>query len=216
MTNEIAINNEQVLTEKEMNKALAFDSEMAQANNLFMNTKQIAVIQKIAGQYARSSMVPDNYRGNPDNCFVACELAARMNVSPILIMQNLWIVQGKPSWSGQSCKSLIDGCGRFSESEYVFVGELGDISFGCFMQARNKATGKIIKGTTITMQMARDEGWLNKKGSKWQTMPEQMLKYRAASFFARSECPEALMGFQTAEENIDAYGKESEKVVVTL
>ena len=61
---------------------------------------------------------------------------------------------------------------------------------------------------------------MNKNGSKWKTMPEQMLKYRAAAFFARTECPEVLMGFQTAEETEDVYGaaskQEPEKVKITL
>ena len=51
--------------------------------------------------------------------------------------------------------------------------------------------------------MAKAEGWLTKTGSKWQTMPELMLKYRAAAFFGRLYAPEVLMGMQTAEEVID-------------
>jgi hypothetical protein len=54
--------------------------------------------------------------------------------------------------------------------------------------------------------MAKDEGWLTKNGSKWRTMPELMLKYRAAAFFARTECPEALYGFQTSDEVEDVHG----------
>lgn len=187
-----------------------------QLDNLMINTKQLNSIYKIAQMYARSNMVPQNYQGNADNCFVACELAARMNVSPVLVMQNLYIVQGKPSWAGQACKALVDGCGRFDNSEYVFIGEQGTNAWGCYMQALNRRTGKLIKGTTITWQMAIDEKWLDKSGSKWKTMPEQMMKYRSAAFFARTECPEVLMGYQTTDEIEDIGRPEPEKIVVKL
>jgi hypothetical protein len=174
--------------------------------NLLQNTKALAMINRLAERYANSSMVPDTYKGKPDNCFVALELASRMDVSPVLVMQNLYIVQGKPSWAGQACKALIDGSGKFRDSEYVMTGNRADNTWGCFLQATNTRTGKVVRGTEITLKMANDEGWSTKSGSKWKTMPEQMLKYRAAAFFARTECPEVLMGFQTADETEDVYG----------
>lgn len=191
-------------------------STQVNTQNLLQNTKALAIVSRIADRYANSSMVPDTYRGKPDNCFVAVELASRMDVSPVLVMQNLYIVQGKPSWAGQACKALIDGCGKFRDSDYVLTGNRGDDSWGCYLQAVRISTGKLVKGTEVTIKMAKDEGWYGKNGSKWKTMPEQMLKYRAAAFFARTECPEALMGFQTAEEVEDVRGIEPEKEIVKI
>jgi hypothetical protein len=193
-------------------------TELATVNtqNLLQNTKALAIVSRIADRYANSSMVPDTYKGKPDNCFVAVELASRMDVSPVLVMQNLYIVQGKPSWAGQACKALIDGCGKFRDSDYVLTGNRGDDTWGCYLQAVKVSTGKLVKGTEVTIKMAKDEGWYGKNGSKWKTMPEQMLKYRAAAFFARTECPEALMGFQTAEEVEDVRGIEPEKEIVKI
>lgn len=208
--------NQELIPAGQLEKLQAFDSQMQEVQNLLMNTKQIAVITKIADRYATSSMVPRDYQGRPDNCFVACELAARMNVSPILVMQNLYVVQGRPSWAGQACKALIDGCGKFAQSEFVFIGEYGQKEWGCFLQAKNRITGKTIKGTTITWQMAIDEGWVNKNGSKWKTMPEQMIKYRAAAFFARTECPEVLMGYSTADEVEDISKPAPEKIKISI
>lgn len=193
--------------------------QLAAATNLLQNSKLLNQISKLANIYASSSMVPDTYKGKPDNCFVALELASRMDVSPVLVMQNLYIVQGKPSWAGQACKALIDGSGKFRDSEYVMTGSIEDGTRGCYLQATNVRTGKLVKGTEITLKMAQSEGWMSKNGSKWKTMPEQMLKYRAAAFFARTECPEALMGFQTADEIQDVYGAEpnkTEKILIKL
>ena len=193
--------------------------QIAAATNLLQNSKLLNQIFKLSNIYADSSMVPDAYRGKPNNCFIALELASRMDVSPVLVMQNLYIVQGKPSWAGQACKALIDGSGKFKDSEYVMTGSLEDGTRGCYLQAVNAKTGKLIKGTEITLKMAANEGWSSKSGSKWKTMPEQMLKYRAAAFFARTECPEVLMGFQTADETEDVYGTEqskAEKITISL
>lgn len=192
--------------------------EIPQLENLLINANQLNLLFKIAKAYAKSSMVPTTYQSNVDNCFIAVELAARMNVSCMFVMNNLYIVQGRPAWAGQACKALIDGCGKFINSEYIFVGVENSAEWGCFMQAVNKKTGKTIKGTTITWKMALDEGWVKKNGSKWKTFPEQMFKYRAAAFFARTECPEILMGYQTADEIEDINGArpEPEKVVLVM
>lgn len=208
------------------NTEIAVVQEQAQAllqqpivQNMLQNTKALEIISRLATRYANSTMVPDTYKKNPDNCFVALELASRMDVSPVLVMQNLYIVQGKPSWSGQACKALIDGCGKFRDSEYVMTGNMEDGTRGCYLQAENVRTGKTIRGTEINLKMALNEGWSAKNGSKWKTMPEQMLKYRAAAFFARTECPEVLMGFQTADEIEDVHGAETstpQKVTISL
>jgi hypothetical protein len=209
-------NNKELATTQQENTELA---QVVPTQNLLQNTKALAMINRLAERYANSDMVPQTYRGKPDNCFVALELASRMDVSPVLVMQNLYIVQGKPSWAGQACKALIDGSGKFTDSEYVMTGEPGTPTYGCYLQARNVKTGKIVKGPEVTIQMAINEGWMNKNGSKWKTMPELMLRYRAAAFFARVECPEILMGFQTAEETMDVYGwqePQAERVKVKL
>jgi hypothetical protein len=59
----------------------------------------------------------------------------------------------------------------------------------------------------------KGEGWLNKSGSKWQTMPELMFRYRCAAFFARTFCPDVLNGLQTADEVRDVHGYGDDTVV---
>ena len=169
---------------------------------------------KTATMISRSALVPDSYRGSPENCLVAIDLANRQGLSPMMVMQNLYVVKGKPAWSGSFCAAAINGCGKFTPLEYVFVEEGGG---GCFARATRIATGAVCVSETITMKMAKDEGWTDKSGSKWKTMPKQMMMYRAASFFARAHCPEVLLGIQTVEEVQDVKGYEQEKdQVVTV
>lgn len=161
---------------------------------------------RVSQMLSQSSIVPQNYQGKPQDCFIAVELASRMNTSPVFIMQNLYVVKGKPSWAGQACMAIINACGKFGNAKHVYTGEKGTDSRGCYVTAVRLSDGEIVNGTEITLAMAKAEGWTS--NSKWRNMPEQMLGYRAASFFAKMHCPEALMGLQTYEEVIDADQRE--------
>jgi hypothetical protein len=135
-----------------------------------------------------------------------------------MVMQSLYVVKGKPSWSGSFCAAAINGCGRFSPLEFEYVGEEGKPSWGCYATAVRLSTGKRCYSDIITIQMANAEGWINKPGSKWKTMPRQMMMYRAAAFFARAHCSDLLLGYKTLEEIQDIHGYEDggKQTVVTL
>lgn len=174
---------------------------------------------KMADVLSKSTIIPQQYRGKTGDCLIAIDIGNRLGASPIMVMQNSQVVQGNFTWKGSACKAMIDGCGRFEQSEYVYYGEPMTNSWGCYLKAYDRQTDKFIKGPDVTIQMAQDEGWLGKNGSKWKTMPELMLAYRAATFFARLHCPEVLMGFMTAEEQKDVHGyddDEKNKVIIEL
>jgi hypothetical protein len=142
-------------------------------------------------------MVPKDYQGNIANCLVALETAQRLNMSPLMVMQNLHVIHGRPSWSAAFLISAINQSGRYSPLKYEQTPD------SCRAYATDLSTGEIVKGPAATIEMAKAEGWYNKAGSKWKTMPELMLMYRAAAFFARLYTPDLTMGFKTAEENQD-------------
>lgn len=202
--------------ENNQENALALQPQkpMPMMATMWNDSKMMNVAWKMAGVLAQSSIVPQSYRGKQGDCVIAIDIGNRLGISPILVMQNSQVVQGNFTWKGAACKAFIDGCGKFRDSEYVEVGQRGTDDWGMFLQAVSTKTGREVRGTTVTIRMAKDEGWMNKNGSKWKTMPEQMMRYRAATFFARTECPEVLMGFQTAEEIEDVKGVETvEKII---
>lgn len=170
--------------------------------NVWQNKEAFDQVARVASMLAKSTIVPENYRGKTEDCFIAVEMASRMNTSPIFIMQNLYVVKGKPSWAGQACMAMITACGKFRNVKHVYTGTRGTENRGCYVEATRISDGEILRGTEVTIKMAKDEGWMS--NSKWRNMPEQMLGYRAASFFARMFCPEAMMGLQTTEEIYDA------------
>jgi hypothetical protein len=173
------------------------------SNSVFSGIQAFEDAQRIAKALASSTLIPPQFQGQQGfaNCLVALEIANRMRMSPFQVMQNLHIIHGRPSWSSQFIIGLINGCGRFSPLEYVLSGQ-GD-SLTCYCEATELANDKVREGPTVTMAMAKKEGWSTKSGSKWQTMPELMIRYRAAAFWGRLYIPELLVGIQTQEEVID-------------
>lgn len=154
---------------------------------------------RIGKAFAASSLVPAAYQNNVANCIVALEMANRMGASPLMVMQNLYIVHGNPGWSAKFLVACFNQCGRFSALRYQW----NDDRSACRAWAIEKATGERIDGPQVSLQMAKDEGWSTKSGSKWKTMPELMLMYRAAAFLIRTYAPEISMGLQTDDEIID-------------
>lgn len=175
-------------------------SEVGQQLKLF------EVQQRMAKMYSTSTIVPETYRGNLGNCVIALDMAQRMCANPLMVMQNLYIVHGTPAFSSKFLVSCINASRRFMSLRYEFVGEQGTDDWGCKVVSYEKTDTKMehpLEGALITIKMAKDEGWYNKAGSKWKTMPEQMLRYRAAAFWQRAYCPEISMGFISKEEADD-------------
>lgn len=203
--------------EPQNQEPLALSVAVPTAVTMWNDVKIMNLSFRTAKMLSCSALVPDTYRGSPENCLVAIDLGNRLGLSPLMVMQNLYVVKGKPSWSGSFCAAAINGSGRFTPLEYVFVGEPGTPSHGCYAVATRRSNGSRCISDTVTMQMAQREGWLNKPGSKWQTMPVQMMMYRAAAFFARAHCSDVLLGIPTYEEVQDVRGYEvEEKTVISL
>lgn len=159
--------------------------------------------QRAAKLLAASSLVPKNYQNSIADCVIALNMAYRVGADPLMVMQNLVIVHGRPTWSSQFLISTVNTCGRFSALRYEFFGEKDKDDWGCRAWAIEKATGEKLVGTDITIKLAKQEGWYERNGSKWKTMPQQMLMYRAGSWWTRAYAPELSMGLQTAEEMHD-------------
>jgi len=164
--------------------------------------------QRVAKMLSSSTLIPKDYQNNIQNTMIALEMANRVGASPLLVMQNLYIVHGKPSWSSTFIIAAINSSKKFSPVRFEMDGE-GE-EYGCHAWAYDVSNQEKLAGPKITMKMAKLEGWIDKNGSKWKTMPELMLRYRAAAFFGRLYAPEIMMGMQTMEEVIDVVHKEEE------
>lgn len=208
----------------------------------FFNPEQFATMQRVATMFCNSELVPDMYRVTADNpkekaianCIIAIDIANRIGANILMVMQNLVIIYGRPSWSSKFIIATVNTCGRFDTLKYKFndLGELKDFRYTEYettwekVEGKNKKTTKVVnkvltgitknieciaytsaKGSDevlesapISVEMAINEGWYTKKGSKWQSMTVQMLMYRAASFWTSAYAPELSMGMKTEDE----------------
>ncbi|RQZ78816.1 hypothetical protein DF056_20695 [Burkholderia cepacia] len=211
----------------------------------FGSLQSFELMQRAANLLASSTLVPAAYRKviekldkfgnvkesreNPNalaNAVVALNMAQRMGADPLMVMQNLYIVEGRPSWSSQWIIAAVNGCGRFSPLRFdIKVLGAKNVDYVetfwennqrqkrtisvpitdkvCVAWAIEKETGERIESPAVSIEMAVKEGWYTKNGSKWQTMDEVMLRYRTASFFGKLYAPELLMGLTTVEEAAD-------------
>lgn len=223
-------------------QALEKESEIVMG---FGNLQGFELMQRAANVLTNSTLVPTAYRNQKEiksygkvtgyeenksgmaNCIVALNMAQRMQADPLMVMQNLHIIEGRPSWSSQFIIAAINSCGRYSplRFELTEAAKPTELTYSatewknnnrtevqktivvrhqeCVAYAIEKETGQRLDSPRVSIQMAIDEGWLTKNGSKWQTMPELMLRYRCASMFGRLYAPELLMGLQTTEETHD-------------
>ena len=173
------------------------------SGSVFSGIQAFEDAQRIAKALASSTLIPPQFQGQQGfaNCLVALEIANRMNISPFLAMQHLHVIHGRPSWSSSFIIAMVNGCGRFSPLRFEISGT-GD-SLACYAFATDLASNQELKGPTITMPMAKKEGWATKAGSKWMTMPDLMIRYRAAAFWGRLYASDLLLGLQTQDEAID-------------
>lgn len=166
----------------------------------FAGRDAFELAQRMARCLAESDLVPQQYRGNLPNCILALEMSQRMGANPLMVMQNLNLIRGKPSWAAVFVIAGVNTCGRFSALRYALSGKEGADERACIAYATDIASGERLDGPAVSLAMAKAEGWYNREGSKWRTMPEVMLRYRAATFFSRLYAPELTMGMRTADE----------------
>jgi len=191
--------------------SVVIEKELVSADDVSMgfgSERSFMLTQRAAKLLASSSLVPKEFQNNIANCVVAFNMANRMGADPLMTMQNLYIVHGRPSWSSQFLIATFNTCGRFSALRYRWTGQAGTDTHGCVAYAIELSTGELLEGSEITVGMAKREGWYGKTGSKWQSMPEQMLRYRAAGWFIRAYAPELAMGLHTSEEVADTVEGE--------
>lgn len=187
-----------------MEKAIATTAEQPTRDvSIFQVGGDLGKALQVAKVMASSSMVPAQYQGEKGipNVIVAMELSHRIGISPWMVMQNLHIIQGRPAWASPFLIAMIDQSGKFEPLRFEINGT-GD-GRGCIAWTKLRLTGERVEGPRVDISMAKAEGWYGRNGSKWKTMPEVMLRYRAAAFFARLYAYDLICGLQTADEVYD-------------
>lgn len=234
----------------------------------FFDKEVFETAMRVSKMFTSSDLVPDNYKANfkpipanaseeqakaiqlenqaaqnkaVANCMIAIEIAMRIGASPLMVMQNMVPIYGKPSWSSKFLIATVNSCGRFEPLQYRFTnkGMLGMVDYTdyvwdarsnrkqavskqfdgkaiqdieCVAYTTKKGSKEILESSPVSIRLAIQEGWFTKSGSKWQTMPKQMLMYRAASWWTSVYAPDLSMGMRTIEEQQDIVDVEYQEI----
>ena len=130
---------------------------------------------------------------------VALMMANQLNIDPYSALQNLQMIKGKVAFSSAFAIALANDRGSFAAPITWDIEGKGE-SLVVTAKAKLKKTGEIVK-VSVSMETAKKEGWT--RNTKYQTMPEQMLRYRSATWLIRLHCPEVLLGMQASDEITD-------------
>jgi len=197
---------------------LTVATQQAQPLSAFSSENAFVSVQRMAKALASSTLVPDAYRGeaNLGNCIIALELSQRIGASVMAVMQSMVPIHGKPTWSASFLIATVNSCGRFSPMRFRWVGKEGTDEWGCRAFAVERDSNLELVGALVNINMAKVEGWYGKSGSKWKTMPEQMLQYRAGAFWCRTYAPEIALGMHTSEEVQDTPAAQQVVQSVTV
>ena len=188
-------------------------AERTASENILSDFAAFENAQRIAKMLTQSAIIPRDYQNNLPNVMVAMDIAIRNRLSPIIVMQNLNVISGRPAWSGKFILTALSAT-KVTDLDYETVtdGEIKLANGGsmpnlkCRVTARDRKTGTQKIGPWVSLKMAVDEGWYNRGGSKWRTMPEMMIRYRAATFFASVYYPDLSVGIAVDDEAANENG----------
>lgn len=171
------------------------------ATSLLMDPSSFEHLYRVGKMLAMSSLFPDHLRKGTieqaaANGALVMNMAMRLNEDPLTVAQSIYFVGGKPGWSASYMISKANQHSVFKDPiDWTVKGDGEDLSVTAF--AELSATGKKV-AVTCDMNMAKAEGWT--KNAKYKSMPEQMLRYRSATFLIRLYCPEVMIGIPSQVE----------------
>jgi hypothetical protein len=162
-------------------------------------TKQFD-LWNLAKGLCQSDLVPQQFRNKPANCFLALQMAERMDLDMFAVMSNLYVVHGTPAFSAKFLIGLANMRGPF-KGPLRFRTQEKPLAVTCYGTLKESNEDVSV---TVSMAQADTAGW--SKNGKYREVPQQMLSYRAATFLVRLYCPEvALMGARTVDEVEDMH-----------
>jgi hypothetical protein len=148
---------------------------------------------------ANSSMVPKAYQGKPQDILVCVQWGYEMGLAPMQALQNIAVINGKPSVYGDAAMALVQASPVCEDVEEYFEGE-GTPNPVAVCVAKRKGRKPVV--AKFSVEDAKRAGLWGKQGP-WQAYPKRMMQMRARGFALRDAFPDVLKGLITAEEAQD-------------
>lgn len=153
-----------------------------------------------AGMLARSTMVPKDFIGRPENILVAIQWGRELGLGPLQALQNIAVISGRPAVWGDAMLALVRGSGICAYVRETLAGDGEAMTATCIV-ARKGEEDHPIRGE-FSVADAKKAGLWSKSGP-WTQYPKRMLQMRARGFALRDGFPDVLRGVISAEEAAD-------------
>ncbi|MDN5044955.1 hypothetical protein O8C96_04365 [Aliarcobacter butzleri] len=176
---------------------------------LELEVKRFELEQRRATALSKSAFFPNALKNDVASAVIIYDLANRMNISVMEVAQSIFIIYNKPSFETKFLVARLNDSGKIKGSLRTVI---SDDKRSAYCEATCSVTNEILKGMTYTLDIAKAEGLIDKQGSKWKTMPELMLRYRAQSNFINEFFPEIKFGCKTKEEIEDVETLDNSKM----
>lgn len=167
-------------------------------SDLLGSSGAMASAWRLAQVLANSGIVPKHFAKQPEACMVALVQAVELGENPLVLMSNMHVVHGSPGFAAKYMIARLNSSGKtVGPVRYNETGEPGMKDYAVTAYATDKDTGEVVS-FTVTWTMAVAEGWTS--NTKYKSMPQVMMRYRAATFLVRMYYPEVMLGYSTVEE----------------
>lgn len=159
----------------------------------------------------QNGLVPDAFKGDYRSIYIMSIKAERMNISLAEALQGGYFVHGRHAWYAEFMVSRVLELKVFKSIDYEEGGTLRDettpgsvLNDDLWCRAvGTRPDGTVVKGPIVDMAMAHKEGWTQKKGTKWGTMPAYMLQKRAATFLIRNTAAHVFGGSSETVDEVE-------------
>lgn len=169
---------------------------IAPGGSLLFDPARFDHAQRVAKMFASSKLVPSHLQGNVADCAIALHMAERLGEDPLVVMQNITVINGRAGWSAQYMIGRANRSGMVKGRIRWRTDGTGD---GMVVTAiATLADGDEDITASASMAMAKAEGWT--RNVKYASMPEHMLRWRSATMLIRLYMPEIMLGIPAADE----------------
>ena len=169
-------------------------SAPAVAASFDLSPKSFQEALTLSDYLADSSMVPKDFQGKAGNVLVAIQWGMEIGLKPLQAMQNIAVINGRPSLWGDAVIALARNS---SACEYIIETQTATEA-----TCRVKRRGEPEQVRTFSMSDAKAAGLAGKQGP-WTQYPKRMMQMRARAFAIRDVFPDVLKGLPVAEEVMD-------------
>lgn len=167
------------------------DIRQGHIDNSLFSEKNFFHYMKVAETLSKSSLVPKAMTGKPADILVAMEHGLQLGIPMMQAIQDIAVINGKPSMYGDGLLAVVQGHKDYEWIEEKVINEVAT----CIIKRKNHEQHSV----TFSKEDAKKAGLWGRPGP-WSQYPERMLKMRARGFCIRDIFSDALRGIKTEEE----------------